>query len=47
VSIHIPIRAVHRLENSGKILLELIEVQAGSYLGEDDIMRIEDDYRRT
>jgi mannose-1-phosphate guanylyltransferase / mannose-6-phosphate isomerase len=46
-SIHIPIGAVHRLENSGKILLELIEVQAGSYLGEDDIMRIEDDYRRT
>jgi len=46
-SIHIPIGAVHRLENPGKILLELIEVQTGSYLGEDDIMRIEDDYRRT
>jgi mannose-1-phosphate guanylyltransferase/mannose-6-phosphate isomerase len=38
---------VHRLENPGKILLELIEVQTGSYLGEDDIIRIEDDYRRT
>ena len=46
-SIHIPIGAVHRLENPGKILLELIEVQTGSYLGEDDIIRIEDDYRRT
>jgi mannose-1-phosphate guanylyltransferase / mannose-6-phosphate isomerase len=31
----------------GKILLELIEVQTGSYLGEDDIIRIEDDYRRS
>jgi mannose-1-phosphate guanylyltransferase/mannose-6-phosphate isomerase len=46
-SIYIPIGAVHRLENSGKILLELIEVQTGSYLGEDDIIRIEDDYQRS
>jgi mannose-1-phosphate guanylyltransferase/mannose-6-phosphate isomerase len=46
-SIYIPIGAVHRLENPGKILLELIEVQTGSYLGEDDIIRVEDDYRRT
>ena len=46
-SIYIPIGAVHRLENPGKISLELIEVQTGSYLGEDDIIRIEDDYRRT
>jgi mannose-1-phosphate guanylyltransferase/mannose-6-phosphate isomerase len=46
-SIYIPIGAVHRLENPGKILLELIEVQTGSYLGEDDIIRIEDDYQRT
>jgi mannose-6-phosphate isomerase-like protein (cupin superfamily) len=38
---------VHRLENPGKISLELIEVQTGSYLGEDDIIRIEDDYRRS
>jgi len=46
-SIYIPIGAVHRLENPGRILLELIEVQTGSYLGEDDIIRIEDDYRRS
>ncbi|MCP4619339.1 MAG: mannose-1-phosphate guanylyltransferase/mannose-6-phosphate isomerase [Bradyrhizobium sp.] len=45
-SVYIPIGAVHRLENPGKIQLELIEVQTGSYLGEDDIIRIEDDYRR-
>jgi mannose-1-phosphate guanylyltransferase/mannose-6-phosphate isomerase len=46
-SICIPIGAVHRLENPGKIQLELIEVQTGSYFGEDDIIRIEDDYRRS
>jgi mannose-1-phosphate guanylyltransferase / mannose-6-phosphate isomerase len=46
-SIYIPIGAVHRLENPGKISLELIEVQTGSYFGEDDIIRIEDDYQRT
>jgi mannose-1-phosphate guanylyltransferase/mannose-6-phosphate isomerase len=46
-SIYIPIGAVHRLQNPGKIQLELIEVQTGSYFGEDDIIRIEDDYRRT
>jgi mannose-1-phosphate guanylyltransferase/mannose-6-phosphate isomerase len=46
-SIYIPIGAVHRLENPGKIALELIEVQTGSYLGEDDIIRLEDDYRRS
>ncbi|WP_426434880.1 mannose-1-phosphate guanylyltransferase/mannose-6-phosphate isomerase [Bradyrhizobium genosp. P] len=45
-SIYIPVGAVHRLENPGKIQLELIEVQTGSYLGEDDIIRIEDDYQR-
>lgn len=45
-SIYIPIGAVHRLENPGKIQLELIEVQTGSYFGEDDIIRLEDDYRR-
>ncbi|MCS3926205.1 mannose-1-phosphate guanylyltransferase/mannose-6-phosphate isomerase [Bradyrhizobium elkanii] len=45
-SIYIPMGAVHRLENPGKITLELIEVQTGSYLGEDDIIRIEDDYKR-
>jgi mannose-1-phosphate guanylyltransferase/mannose-6-phosphate isomerase len=46
-SIYIPIGAVHRLENPGKILLELIEVQTGAYFGEDDIIRIEDDYQRS
>ncbi|OAF19776.1 mannose-1-phosphate guanylyltransferase/mannose-6-phosphate isomerase [Bradyrhizobium neotropicale] len=46
-SIYIPMGAVHRLENPGKIMLELIEVQTGSYLGEDDIIRIEDDYQRS
>jgi mannose-1-phosphate guanylyltransferase/mannose-6-phosphate isomerase len=46
-SIYIPIGAIHRLENPGKIQLELIEVQTGSYFGEDDIIRIEDDYRRS
>ena len=45
-SVYIPIGAVHRLENPGKIQLELIEVQTGSYFGEDDIIRIEDDYQR-
>jgi mannose-1-phosphate guanylyltransferase/mannose-6-phosphate isomerase len=46
-SIYIPIGATHRMENPGKIPLELIEVQTGSYLGEDDIIRIQDDYRRS
>lgn len=46
-SIYIPIGVVHRLENPGKIPLELIEVQTGSYLDEDDIIRIDDDYQRS
>jgi mannose-1-phosphate guanylyltransferase / mannose-6-phosphate isomerase len=46
-SIYIPLGSRHRLENPGKIDLELIEVQTGSYLGEDDIVRVEDDYRRS
>jgi mannose-1-phosphate guanylyltransferase / mannose-6-phosphate isomerase len=46
-SIYVPSGAQHRLENPGKIDLELIEVQTGSYLGEDDIVRIEDDYHRS
>lgn len=46
-SVYIPIGAVHRLANHGKIPLELIEVQTGSYLGEDDIVRLDDVYRRT
>ncbi|MBV8472390.1 MAG: mannose-1-phosphate guanylyltransferase/mannose-6-phosphate isomerase [Hyphomicrobiales bacterium] len=45
-SIFLPIGVVHRLANPGKINLELIEVQTGSYLGEDDIVRIEDVYNR-
>ena len=46
-SIYVPIGTQHRLENPGKIDLELIEVQTGSYLGEDDIERIRDDYNRS
>ena len=45
-SIYIPCGAQHRLENPGKVPLDLIEVQTGSYLGEDDIVRIEDIYGR-
>jgi mannose-1-phosphate guanylyltransferase/mannose-6-phosphate isomerase len=45
-SAYIPIGAVHRLSNPGKIALELIEVQSGSYLGEDDIVRFDDVYQR-
>tara|TARA_S200000501_G_C20782722_1_gene725778 strand:+ start:34 stop:849 length:816 start_codon:yes stop_codon:yes gene_type:complete len=45
-SIYIPIGAKHRLYNPGKITLTLIEVQSGSYLGEDDIIRVEDAYGR-
>lgn len=45
-SCYIPIGAVHALENPGKLPLELIEVQSGSYLGEDDIVRFEDKYGR-
>ena len=45
-SVYIPIGSVHRLANPGKIPLELIEVQVGSYLGEDDIQRLDDTYGR-
>ncbi|HYI69293.1 mannose-1-phosphate guanylyltransferase/mannose-1-phosphate guanylyltransferase/mannose-6-phosphate isomerase [Skermanella aerolata] len=45
-SIYIPLGAVHRLENPGKVTLNLIEVQSGSYLGEDDIVRLTDTYGR-
>ncbi len=45
-SVYIPLGAVHRLANPGKIQLELIEIQTGSYLGEDDIIRIVDDFGR-
>ncbi len=45
-STYIPLGVTHRLENPGKLPLEIIEVQSGSYLGEDDIVRFEDDYGR-
>jgi mannose-1-phosphate guanylyltransferase / mannose-6-phosphate isomerase len=45
-SVYIPIGSVHRLANRGKIPLEIVEVQTGSYLGEDDIIRLEDVYKR-
>lgn len=45
-SVYIPLGAVHRMENPGKVPLHLIEVQTGSYLGEDDIIRYEDVYSR-
>lgn len=45
-SVYIPIGAEHRLENPGKLPLHLIEVQSGAYLGEDDIVRISDNYGR-
>lgn len=45
-SVYIPLGAVHRMENPGKVPLTLIEVQTGSYLGEDDIIRYEDVYAR-
>ena len=46
-SVYVPSGARHRSENPGKIDLELIEVRTGSNLGEDDIVRIEDDYHRS
>lgn len=46
-SVYIPLGAVHRLENPGALPLHLIEIQSGGYLGEDDIARYEDDYRRS
>lgn len=46
-SVYIPLGAVHRMENPGRVPMVLIEVQTGSYLGEDDILRYEDLYART
>ena len=46
-SIYLPLGCVHRMENPGRIPLTLIEVQSGSYLGEDDIIRLEDTYGRS
>ncbi|MCB1983033.1 MAG: cupin domain-containing protein, partial [Rhodoferax sp.] len=45
-STYIPLGQVHRLANPGKVPLEIVEVQSGSYLGEDDIVRFEDTYGR-
>jgi mannose-6-phosphate isomerase len=45
-SVHIPLGSKHRMWNKGEEDLKVIEVQVGSYFGEDDIERIEDDYRR-
>jgi mannose-1-phosphate guanylyltransferase/mannose-1-phosphate guanylyltransferase/mannose-6-phosphate isomerase len=45
-SVYLPLGAVHRLENPGKLPLNLIEVQSGAYLAEDDIVRIDDVYQR-
>ena len=45
-SVYVPLGAVHRMENPGKVPMVLIEVQTGSYLGEDDIIRYEDVYAR-
>lgn len=45
-SVYIPLGSKHRLENPGKVMLTLIEVQTGTYLGEDDIIRYEDQYAR-
>ena len=46
-STYIPLGAKHRLSNPGKIPVEMIEVQSGPYLGEDDIVRFEDRYGRS
>ena len=46
-SVYLPLGCIHRMENPGMIPLVLIEVQVGSYLGEDDIVRIEDTYGRS
>jgi mannose-6-phosphate isomerase len=46
-AIDIPLGAVHRMENSGDADLVFIEVQRGDYFGEDDIVRLEDDFDRT
>ncbi len=46
-SVYIPMGAVHRLANPGRIMVEIMEVQTGAYLEEDDIVRIEDDFGRS
>ena len=46
-STYIPRGEIHRLENNGHETLEIIEIQTGEYFGEDDIIRLEDDYKRS
>ncbi len=46
-SAYVPKSTLHRLDNPGKVPLEIIEVQNGEYVGEDDIVRVEDYYGRT
>jgi mannose-1-phosphate guanylyltransferase/mannose-1-phosphate guanylyltransferase/mannose-6-phosphate isomerase len=46
-SVYVPLGETHRLENPGKLPVVLIEVQTGSYLGEDDIIRYQDEYARS
>ena len=46
-STYVPLGAIHRLANPGKVPVVMIEVQTGAYLGEDDIIRYEDVYART
>ena len=45
-STFIPLGEIHRLENNQETILEIIEIQTGDYLGEDDIIRLDDDYKR-
>ena len=45
-SVYVPLGAVHRMENPGELPMELIEIQIGTYLGEDDIIRYDDVYAR-
>jgi len=45
-STYIPRGEIHRLENNGKSTLEIIEIQTGDYFGEDDIIRLDDEYKR-
>ena len=45
-SVYIPIQAIHRIANKSNNVVEIIEVQCGDYLGEDDIVRFEDNYGR-
>ncbi len=47
VHVHVPLGAKHRMRNTGSELLEFVEVQLGTYFGEDDIVRYQDDYKRT